>query len=107
MIARLTGRTRRPPRLVVRTTLAMFAVVAFVLSAVLLLIGVQGNRIVERTVSEKLEAGQGMLLALEQRQSRELQAQVVMLAENPMLKAAIDTSGVELTDATRSQLSET
>jgi putative nucleotidyltransferase with HDIG domain len=94
MIAMLARHTR-PPRLVVRTTLAMFAVVAFVLSAVLLLIGIQGNRYVRGTVADKLAAGQRMLSALEQRQSRELQAQVVMLAENPTLKAAIDTHASE------------
>ncbi len=95
-----------PPRLVVRTTLATFAVVAFVISAVLLLIAVQGGSYVRGTVLDKLAAGQRMLSALEQRQSRELQAQVAMLAENPTLKAAIDTYRVELTatGAPRAQL---
>ena len=37
-----------------------------------------------------------MLSALEQRQSRELQAQVEMLAESPTLKAAIDTYQAEI-----------
>jgi putative nucleotidyltransferase with HDIG domain len=91
------SRRSGPPRLVVRTTLAMFAVVAFVLSAVLLLIAVQGTRYVRATVADKLAAGQRMLSALEQRQSRELQAQVAMLAENSTLKAAIDTYGAEIT----------
>jgi putative nucleotidyltransferase with HDIG domain len=106
MIGRLTRRTRAP-RLVVRTTLAMFAVVAFVLSAVLLLIGVQGSRYVRSTVSDKLAAGQRMLSALEQRQSRELQAQVAMLAENPTLKAAIDTSGIDPSNGSQSELTAT
>jgi DNA polymerase III delta subunit len=88
-----------PPRLVVRTTLATFAVVAFVLSAVLALIAIQGSRYVRSTVSDKLAAGQRMLSALEQRQSRELQAQVATLAENSTLKAAIDTYRSELTSS--------
>jgi putative nucleotidyltransferase with HDIG domain len=84
-----------PPRLVVRTTLATFAVVAFVLSAVLLMIAVQGRSYVRATVADKLAAGQRMLSALEQRQSREIQAQVAMLAENSTLKAAMDTYAAE------------
>jgi putative nucleotidyltransferase with HDIG domain len=85
-----------PPRLVVRTTVATFIVAAFVLSAVLAVIGIQGSGYVRSTVADKLAAGQRMLSALEQRQSRELQAQVAMLAENPTLKAAIDTYRYEL-----------
>jgi putative nucleotidyltransferase with HDIG domain len=106
MIMMFAGRTQ-PPRLVVRTTLAMFAVVAFVLSAVLLLIGVQGKGYVRKAVEEKLDAGQRMLSKLEEQQSGELQAQVVMLAENPTLKAAIDTSGSELAATPRQELTET
>jgi putative nucleotidyltransferase with HDIG domain len=103
------GRRSDPPRLVVRTTLATFGVVAFVISAVLLLIAVQGRAYVRGTVLDKLAAGQRMLSALEQRQSRELQAQVAMLAENPTLKAAIDTYQAEsaASGAPRAQLVET
>ena len=92
----MLGRRTAPPRLVVRTTLGTFAVVAFVLSAVLGVIAIQGSGYVRSTVSDKLAAGQRMLSALEQRQSRELQAQVAMLAENPTLKAAIDIYSTEL-----------
>jgi putative nucleotidyltransferase with HDIG domain len=85
----------------------MFGVVAFVLSAVLALTAIQGRTYVRATVSDKLAAGQRMLSALEQRQSRELQAQVAMLAENPTLKAAIDIYSVESAgagDAPRTEL---
>ena len=92
MIARFFG----TPRLVVRTSVAMFAVVAIVLSAVLLLIGVQGTRYVRNTVSDKLSAGQRLLSALEQRRSGELLAQTRVLAESPTLKAAVDTYQSEL-----------
>ena len=98
------------PRLVVRTSLAMFAVVAIVLSAVLLLIGIQGRGFVRETLTKRLEAGQRMLSALEQRQSRELQAQVEVLAESPTLKAAVDTyqSEIRRSDAsTRAELLRT
>ena len=106
MITRLFG----PPRLVVRTSLAMFAVVAIVLTAVLLLIAIQGSGYVRETVTKNLESAQRMLSALEQRQSRELLAQVAVVAESPTLKAAIDTYQAEIrrSDAnTRAELIRT
>ena len=106
MIARLFG----TPRLVVRTSFAMFAVVTAVLTAVLLLIGVQGSHYVSETVTGKLTAGQKMLSELETHQSRELQVQVKILAESPTLKAAIDTYQSELASsnaATRAELIST
>ena len=75
MITRLFG----PPRLVIRTLLAMFTVVAIVLTAVLLLIAIQGSGYVRGTVTERLATAQRMLFELEQRQSRELQAQVAVV----------------------------
>jgi putative nucleotidyltransferase with HDIG domain len=106
MITRLFG----PPRLVVRTSLAMFAVVAIVLTAVLLLIAIQGSSYVRETVTDRLKSAQRMLSALEQRRSRELQAQVAVVAESPTLKAAIDTYQAEMrrSDAnTRAELIRT
>jgi putative nucleotidyltransferase with HDIG domain len=103
----MTPRRTSPPRLVIRTTIATFAVVAFVLTAVLAMIAIQGTGYVRSTVSDKLAAGQRMLSEVEKRQSRELQAQVAMLAENPTLKAAIDTYSTELKSsgaASRAQL---
>lgn len=87
---------RTPPRFVVRTTVTTFAVVAFVLSALLVALGLNLREYVRGTVIGKLAAGQRMLFALEQRRSRELNAQVATLAENPTLKAAIDTYRAEL-----------
>ena len=92
MIRRLLG----PPRLAVRTSLAMFTVVAVLLSAVLVLIGIGGAGYVRETVTEKLAASQRMLHALEQRQGQELQAQVAVLAESPTLKAAVDIYQAEI-----------
>ena len=54
-----------------------------------------------RNVVEKLAAGQRMLSALEQRRARELGALVATLAENPTLKAAIDTYRAEQATADR------
>src|SRR6185503_13086491 len=92
MITRFFG----PPRLVIRTLLAMFTVVAIVLTGVLLLIAIQGSGYVRGTVTERLATAQRMLFELEQRQSRELQAQVAVVAESPTLKAAIDTYQAEI-----------
>jgi putative nucleotidyltransferase with HDIG domain len=106
MITRLFG----PPRLVVRTSLAMFAVVAIVLTAVLLLIAIQGSGYVRETVTKNLESAQRMLSALEERRSRELLAQVAVVGESPTLKAAIDTYQAEIrrSDAnTRAELIRT
>ena len=88
--------TRTPPRLVVRTTLTTFAVVAFVLTSVLVALGLNLREYVRGSVVSKLAAGQRMLSALEQRRAREIVAQVATLAENPTLKAAIDTYRAEL-----------
>jgi putative nucleotidyltransferase with HDIG domain len=102
MITRLFG----TPRLVVRTSLAMFAVVTIVLTAILLLIAIQGSHTVRETVIEKLGAGQRMLSEIEKRQSRELQTQVVILAESPTLKAALDTYQSELAVSNASSRAE-
>jgi putative nucleotidyltransferase with HDIG domain len=90
---------KAPPRLVARTTFFTFAVVACVLTAVLIAVTLNQREYVRTSVVEKLEAGQRMLSALEQRRARELSAQVATLAENPTLKAAMDTYRAELKTA--------
>ena len=85
-----------PPRFVVRTLIVTLATVAFVLSAVLLVVTLKVRDRVRDGVIDKLETGQKLLGALEERRARELQAQVAMLAENSTLKAALDTYQTEL-----------
>ena len=85
-----------PPRFVTRTLIVTLATVAFVLSAVLLAVAVKVHDRVRAGVVDKLETGQRLLAALEERRSQELRAQVAMLAENPTLKAALDTYQTEL-----------
>jgi putative nucleotidyltransferase with HDIG domain len=99
-------RQRQPPRLVVRTSVATFSVVALLLSGVLVLIALQGRSYVRSTVIEKLDAGQRMLSALEQRQARELQSQVAVLAENSTLKAAVDIYHSEFSSLNGSRRAE-
>jgi putative nucleotidyltransferase with HDIG domain len=86
-----------PPRFVVRTLIATLATVAFVLSAVLLVVTLNVGGRVRDGVVDKLETGQKLLGALEERRAVELRAQVAMLAENSTLKAALDTYQTELT----------
>jgi len=85
-----------PPRFVVRTTVATLIMVAGVLTAVFVGVTLDVRERVRRGVRDKLEAGQRMLSALEERRARELSVQVATLAENPTLKAAVDTYQAEL-----------
>jgi HD-GYP domain-containing protein (c-di-GMP phosphodiesterase class II) len=82
---------RLPPRFVVRTTIATLAMVAVVLTAVFVSVTINVRDRVRTAATDKLDAGQRMLSALEQRRIRELSIQAETLAENPTLKAALDT----------------
>src|SRR5262245_12728091 len=84
-----------PPRFVVRTTVATLVMVAGVLSAVFVGVALNVRERVRGSVADKLDAGQRMLSALEQRRARELNVQVATLAENPNLKAAVATYKIE------------
>ena len=79
-----------PPRLVVRTSFATLATVAVLLSAVFVVVTLDVRERVRAEVTDKLEVGQRMLSALEDRRGDDLAAQVAMLAENSTLKAALD-----------------
>ena len=73
--------------------------VAGVLTAVFVGVTLNVRERVRGAVADKLEAGQRMLSALEERRARELSVQVATLAENPTLKAAVDTYQSELRTA--------
>jgi putative nucleotidyltransferase with HDIG domain len=92
----LNNRRATPPRFVARTMIATFATVGFILAAVFIVVNVAVGATVRRTVAERLDTGQRILSELEQRRGRELQARVDTLAENPTLKAAMDTYHQEL-----------
>ena len=87
---------RTPPRFVTRTLIATLATVAFVLSAVLLVVTLSVRKSARDGVVDRLETGQLLLGELEKRRADELRAQVTMLAENSTLKAAVDTYQSEL-----------
>jgi hypothetical protein len=84
-----------PPRFVTRTLIATLAMVAFVLSAVLIVVTLTVRNHVRQSVIEKLETGQRLLATLEERRARDLDRQVATLGENPTLKAALDTYDAE------------
>jgi putative nucleotidyltransferase with HDIG domain len=103
----MSAEGRTPRRFVTRTLIATLATVAFVLTAVLLVVTLTVRDHVRRSVVEKLETGQRLLATLEERRSSDLRAQAATLAESPTLKAALDTYQAERRNASetvRSQL---
>lgn len=84
-----------PPRFVTRTLLATLGMVAFVLSAVFVVVTLSVRAQVRQSVFDKLETGQRLLATLEQRRVDDLRTQAVTLAESPILKAALDTYHAE------------
>jgi HD-GYP domain-containing protein (c-di-GMP phosphodiesterase class II) len=86
---------RRAPRLVVRVMAFSFAVTVGVLSVSFVVLTWQAQRWLTRAVTESLEQSQRRFAGLQARRSREHLLQAVTLAENPTLKAALDTYNAE------------
>ena len=82
---------RRPPRLVVKAVAVTFGTVALLLVLVFLVVRMSVRDQVRQTVTQNLDISQRMLGALESRRLHELRMQASTLAENPTLKAAMDT----------------
>ena len=87
--------TQRPPRLIVKALAVTFGTVALLLVLVFLFVRMSVRDQVRRTVTQNLDVSQRMLGALESRRLHELRMQASTLAENPTLKAAIDTYAEE------------
>src|SRR5918993_23807 len=103
-------RRNTPPRFVTRTLLATLSMVAFVLSAVLVVVTLSVRDHVRQSVVEKLATGQRLLATMEARRIEDLRSQAATLAERPTLKAALDTYHAErrlVPPAVRAQLLET
>ena len=102
---------RRPPRLLVKTLAVTFVTVALLLATVFIVVWISVRNQVREAVTANLAASQRMFAALETRRQRELRAQAATLAENPTLKAALDTYQAEMRTsggaAERSELLET
>jgi len=86
---------RRPPRLLVKTIAVIFGAVAVLLAGVFIVVMLSVRDQVRQFVAASLESGQRIFAAVENRRQRELQAQAATLAENPTLKATIDTYAAE------------
>jgi len=98
---------RRPPNLVVKTLGVTFAMVFVLLVVVFVVVSMSIREQVRQTVSANLESSQRLFGVLEGRRQRELLAQASTLAENPTLKAALDTYQTEAqtsSDTVKSQL---
>ena len=89
MLARLTS--RHAPRLAVWITGVSFTVIASVLGLTFLVLSWQTQARLRRAVADDLEGSQQRFADIEARRTRERRLQAVALAENPTLKAAVDT----------------
>ena len=92
---------RRPPRLVVKMLAVTFLMVFLLLAVVFVVVYVSVRDQVRQSVTTSLESSQRMFAALETWRQRELVAQAGTLAENPTLKAALDTYQAEAQTAVR------
>ena len=82
---------RRPPRLVARTLAVTFITVAIILSLVFIVLMVDARDRVRASEIQKLSVAERVFTALEARRRQDQLAAIATVAENPTLKAALDT----------------
>jgi putative nucleotidyltransferase with HDIG domain len=82
---------KAPPRLVARTLAVTFVTVAIILSLVFLVLTLDVRDRVRAAETEKLQVSGQLFTALEARRQQDQLAAITTLAENPTLKAALDT----------------
>ncbi|MFN7915319.1 MAG: HD domain-containing protein [Vicinamibacterales bacterium] len=90
----------RPPRLLVKALGVSVLMVAVLLALVFVVVRASVRDQVRTAITRNLDVTQRMLAALEARRLHELRTQAVTLAENPTLKAALDTYAAERLDHT-------
>lgn len=98
---------RQPPRLLVKTAVAMTLVTVALLLLVVSVITLSVREQVRQSVTGTLESTQRLFAALEARRQRDMRAQAETLADSPTLKAALDTYAAyasTASEATRAQL---
>ena len=88
------------PRLVTRVLVSSFLTVAIVLGAVFAVLSVRVRDQVRQSVADNLASAQQVFEHVEARRQRDMRASVATLAENPTLKAALDTWLTERSGAT-------
>ena len=82
---------RTPPRLVARTLAVTFITVALILSAVFVVLMLDARDRVRAFEIEKLGVAERVFTSVEARRQQDELAAISTLAENPTLKAALDT----------------
>jgi putative nucleotidyltransferase with HDIG domain len=87
--------TRLPPTLLARTAAATFATVLVVLTIVFVVLTIDTRDRVRASEAERLQVSERMFTAFEARRQRDQLAAIATLAENPTLKAALDTYASE------------
>jgi putative nucleotidyltransferase with HDIG domain len=98
---------RQPPRLLVKTLVVIFGMVAALLAVIFIGVFTTVRSQVRETVRSNLDSTQLAFKAVELRRQRELHMQAATVAESPTLKAALETYVTELgtsTERTRAQL---
>jgi putative nucleotidyltransferase with HDIG domain len=79
------------PRLLTRALVMSFLTVAIVLGAVFTLLVIRVRDQVHQSVADNLASAQQVFQRVEARRQQDMRASVATLAENPALKAALDT----------------
>ena len=87
----MSAQRQVPPKFVSRALTASFLTVALVLGAVFIVISLEVRGRVRRSVAENLASAQQLFTRVEARRQQEVQTNVATMAENPTLKAALDT----------------
>jgi putative nucleotidyltransferase with HDIG domain len=90
----------RAPHLVTRALVTSFLTVALVLGAVFGLLSLRVSEQVRASVASNLALAQQVFTLVEARRQQDMRAAVAALAENPTLKAALETWLTERDDAT-------
>ena len=83
--------SRRPPRLIAHTLAVTFVTVAIILSVVFTVLVVDARERVRTAETEKLRVAERVFTALEEQRQQDQLAAIATVAENPTLKAALDT----------------
>jgi putative nucleotidyltransferase with HDIG domain len=89
----------RAPRLLTRALVTSFLTVALVLGAVFGVLSLRVRDQVRQSVADNLASAQQVFTKVEARRQQDMRASVAVLAENPTLKAALDTWLTERTGA--------
>ena len=96
----------KAPRLLTRALVMSFLTVALVLGAVFGVLSLRVRDQVRQSVADNLASAQQVFTRVEARRQQDLRASVATLAENPTLKAALDTWLIEKKNATEATSAE-